>query len=540
MSVVPFLPRLARAGDRISSRPPASTDAPRGAQDGRRHARWRWEVADADLHRLRRLALTNELSGVEVNAENVAGSFGLTTPDEPGPWDWTVDGRLSIKVPNDEPPFAVLDRVTLVRVGSGHRLCAADVATMFGTRVEDAELSIPTAVVARATPSSVEILDEWAKRHFAWREKQGVQTHADAGRRWTEGVWGGRWGTWISPLIGTKRAATITREDVEDVRAQLNEAIRRYYVEGKATPGATSWKNAMHVWSVLTTACKQLSRADRDSGLRVRDDNPALEVPPPRRPAGMKRKALQKQKRILRPNEFLALVGHERLSRDWREAYCVLGYSYVRPGEGRVLEWPDFDFETNLIHVNKAWNYEKKRVEDHTKTGTSRDVPIEPALRPLLLHMRDRAKSTGLVLPILSRVNSNNLSRDFRQRLVSAGVERAELHRGNATEKKIGFRQLRDFGVTMRLWRGDNPLIVKRHSDHEDFETLLLYTVEIEKLNASCGEPFSELPGCLVPKKYRTPTKGGLPKEGPPLPKEGAVLYRRRDSNPHALSDGGF
>jgi integrase len=394
---------------------------------------------------------------------------------------------------------------------------------------------------ARALYVSPETCDEWALRHFAWREKQGVQTYADAGRHWQEGTWGGRWGTWISPLVGHMCAATLARSDVEDVRANLNEAIRLYYVEGKGTPGATSWKNAMHAWSCLTTACKQMCGAERDSGLKVRDDNPALGVPPPRRPAGMKKKALQKQKRILRPNEFLDVLGHEKLSRDWREAYGVLGYSYLRPGEARVLEWSDVDFDTGFIHVNKAWDYERKKIRDHTKTGAPRDVPIEPTLRPLLLWMRDRAKGRGLVLPILSRVNANNLSRDFRQRLKSAGVNRAELHRGSATEKKVGFRQLRDFGVTMRLWRGDSPLVVKRHADHEDFETLLLYTVEIEKLTAACGVPFPELPECLVPKKYRQAgPKEGTPKEGAGAPKEGPDLYRRRDSNPHARKDGGF
>jgi integrase len=152
-------------------------------------------------------------------------------------------------------------------------------------------------------------------------------------------------------MIGHKCAARLVREDIEDVRAKLNEAIRLYYVEGKATPGATSWKNAMHIWSVLITACKQMSGAERDSGLRVRDDNPAIGVPPPRRPAGMKKKALTKQKRILRPNEFLALVSQETLSLAWREAYAVLGYTYMRPGEVRVLEWSDVDLTNNFIHV---------------------------------------------------------------------------------------------------------------------------------------------------------------------------------------------
>ncbi len=400
---------------------------------------------------------------------------------------------------------------------------------------------LPARPVPGSRPS--ETVDAWVFRHFTWREKQGIQVHADAGRHWAEGIWGGRWGTWISPIIGHKLVTELARNDIEDVRAELNEAVRLYYVEDKATPGATSHKNAMHIWSALTTACKQMCGADRDSGLKVRDDNPALGVPPPRRPAGMKKKALTKQKRILRPNEFLALLSHERLSLEWRETYAVLGYSYLRPGEGRVLTWDDVDFdagETGFIKVNKAWNYEKKRVEDHTKTGAPRDIPIEAELRPLLLHMKRRAKGKGLVLPVLSRVNANNLSRDFRQRLLSAGVDRAELHRGSATEKKIGFRQLRDFGVTMRLWRGDNPLVVKKHSDHEDFETLLTYTVEIEKLNAACGVPFGPLPACLVPRTKAPRPKEGAPKGGAPIPKEGAAQYRRRDSNPHVREDGGF
>ena len=382
-----------------------------------------------------------------------------------------------------------------------------------------------------------ETCDQWAMRHFKWREKQGIQIHADAGRKWREGVWGGRWGTWISPLIGSKGAATMRRDDVEDVREKLNEAVRLYYVEGKATEDATSWKNAMHVWSTLTTACKQMCGAERDAGLKVRSDNPALGVPPPRRPAGMKKKALTKQKRILRPDEFLALVGRESLSREWREVYCVLAYTYLRPGEARVLEWPDVDLDTNFVHVNKAWNYERKRVQGHTKTGAPRDVPIEPTLRPLLVHMRSRAKGKGLVLPILSRVNTNNLSRDLRERLLSAGVDRAELHHGSATEKKIGFRQLRDFGVTMRLWRGDNPLVVKKHSDHEDFNTLLTYTVEIEKLTASCGVPFPPLPKVLFQSPGIAPGRLGAHDRAE---KQAVSKCRRRDLNPHTLSDGGF
>jgi hypothetical protein len=53
---------------------------------------------------------------------------------------------------------------------------------------------------------------------------------------------------------------------------------------------------------------------------------------------------------------------------DWRETYAVMLYEYLRPGEGRVLEWEtDVDFIKNKIRVSKAWDYEEQCVKP-TKT----------------------------------------------------------------------------------------------------------------------------------------------------------------------------
>jgi len=188
-------PHLALVHNRSAA---TRTDTQRAVQDGRRHSRWRWEVANADLHRLRRLALTNEVSGVQVNAESVAGTFGLALPDEPGPWAWDVDDRIGrIAVPNDGTnPLDVLDRVALVRVGSGQlRLCAADVATMFGTRVEDAELSLlvpasPASVAAPGPatttddPLTDEIFDAWSSSIDGGIHETTNETYRGYARVW--------------------------------------------------------------------------------------------------------------------------------------------------------------------------------------------------------------------------------------------------------------------------------------------------------------------------------------------------------------------
>ena len=46
-----------------------------------------------------------------------------------------------------------------------------------------------------------------------------------------------------------------------------------------------------------------------------------------------------------------------------------------------MLEWTDVDFTKNKIRVARAWDYEEGRTKA-TKTWATRDVPIEPTLRP--------------------------------------------------------------------------------------------------------------------------------------------------------------
>src|SRR5262249_39469258 len=61
----------------------------------------------------------------------------------------------------------------------------------------------------------------------------------------------------------------------------------------------------------------------------------------------------------------------------FRAMFAVGVLAGLRPGEVRALEWPDVDFNTRLIHVQRS-------ADGPTKDDDSRHVPIPPALAEVL------------------------------------------------------------------------------------------------------------------------------------------------------------
>ena len=77
-------------------------------------------------------------------------------------------------------------------------------------------------------------------------------------------------------------------------------------------------------------------------------------------------------------------------------------------------------------------------------------------------------------------------------------MTRADLYAASTTQIPIRFRSLRDCGISWRLWRGDNPFVVQRNAGHRRFSTTEHYIGDVEKLTASCGQPFPALPSALT------------------------------------------
>ncbi len=249
--------------------------------------------------------------------------------------------------------------------------------------------------------------------------------------------------------------------------------------------------------------------------------------------------APSKAKQFLYPSEFLKFVSCPRVPFSWRRAVALAVYTYARDGELRAIRWDggDVDLEHGVLSITRAYSQSLKRVSQ-TKTGHTRRLPIEPNLFPLLEVMRKESRGKGRVVDLVVQVN---LARTFRVLLKRAGVTRAELHKGSPTRKPITFHDLRATGITWMAVRGDDPLKIKQRAGHTTFQTTEGYIREAEAIRTGFGEVFPELPAGVFSPGGGFGQVSVLARSASRKTEKTSVSeYRRRDSNPHALSDGGF
>ena len=198
------------------------------------------------------------------------------------------------------------------------------------------------------------------------------------------------------------------------------------------------------------------------------------------------------------PKECAALLACTAVPKEWREIHAIAAYTYLRPGELRVLTWADVDLAAGLVHVTKAWNYDAEiNKAPKTRNGVRR-VPIEPTLAPLLGRMRKGKDATDLVVPALSSVPDNSLAEFFREHLTVAHVTRAELHHATLTHAQANFRSWRDFGLTWLAMSGLGVDKIMRRAGHDVVQTTMGYVKQAKDLGGELGEPFAPLPRDLT------------------------------------------
>lgn len=295
------------------------------------------------------------------------------------------------------------------------------------------------------------------------------------------------WNMWISPTLGTKPIAGITREDVEDVRDALDAEVAKRKKGGAAV--GMSGARARNVWSVLTSMMKEACTSKRRE-LRVRSDNPCSTVQPPD-------KTDARVKTFVYPTEFLTLVACAEIPRDWRELYAVACYLYLRPGELRSLLWSDVDLAAGVVHITKAYDEDAQEVKPPKTRNGVRDVPIPPTLVPLE-RMKKRAKVSGAVLPLMADLNENRRAGWMRKHFTAAGLDRARLTEQSATTMQINFRSWRDTGITWLAIQGVDVAKMQRRAGHDSISTTLGYVKMAEDLSGKIGEPFPALPSSLI------------------------------------------
>jgi integrase len=320
----------------------------------------------------------------------------------------------------------------------------------------------------------------------------------ELGRRgWNDDA--GTWRVWLEERLGSLLVTEVTRDDIEAVRDALDEAITLHKrTEGKKGIGA---KRASNVWTVLTTTFKASCMAKRRD-LRVRETNPCTGVLPPERGESRRRT-------FIYPTEAGALFACEGVPLEWRELYAVACYSYLRPGELRVLTRADVDLQAQVIHVSKAYD-ERSGEEKPPKTRNGvRDVPIHPNLAPLLRRLCEGKSAGDVLVPLLSSLSKEQYALKVRQHLALAKVDRARLTENTATTMHVGFRSWRDTGITWLALAGVDVVKMQRRAGHDNVTTTMGYVKAAEDIAGTIGTPFPKLPKALVKPSKKTGAKGG-------------------------------
>jgi integrase len=323
-------------------------------------------------------------------------------------------------------------------------------------------------------PPGGETFEAWCERWLAAREARHLSSVKDDRSRLRTHVW---------PWLHNRPIASVTTDDLERLVKRLDARIH---------DGTLAWRTARNVWGVVSKAFAD-ARRSKDPTLRVRADNPALDVAPPD-------EGVTKTKVYLYPSELLAVLHQGDVPLRWKRLLALSIYLYPRAGELEALDWSDVDLARGIAHIHRSIDrFRKIGAEKSTKTGEARKLLIEPALLPLLraMHVEAGSPASGRVVKMPP---AEDLAERLRKYLEWAGVSRAELHVGasDATRKRLTWHDLRATGITWRAVRGDDPLRIQHDAGHRNFGTTQGYIREASNLGAGFGDVFPPLPAELL------------------------------------------
>jgi integrase len=208
-----------------------------------------------------------------------------------------------------------------------------------------------------------------------------------------------RFANWIASVIGTLPMRRVQSTDLEEIVRKLDRAVQEradwFEEHGDESPSAgrrpgLAWKTAWNIWGEVTDAFREACTSKLGE-LKVRDDNPATNVQGPDR-------GDDREKPILYPSEFLALVSCERVPLSRRQAYAVAVYLAGRANELAALGPADVDTEHRRIRINKQVDRKTGEMRP-TKTKRQRLVEIEREIAPLLDVLVSEANERLLDLP---------------------------------------------------------------------------------------------------------------------------------------------
>lgn len=338
--------------------------------------------------------------------------------------------RVTIIAPNEATARARADRIrarinALVSAGEPAQ-AAALLHDAASARTERAFAEIERAmrdlaVAAQAAPPQTgprtfgEVLDFWLSGELRRRWPQACEAKGEASVRGTRGMYA----KVIYPILGTKRVEEITKGDAQDVVqavAHLAQSTRRRY--------------ETLVRLVLGFAVDPLELIPRSpitkGFVEPEGDLPAFG--------------------FLYPEEEAALIGDTTTDEDERALYAFTARNGLRISEACAAVWGDVDFHQRTFTLNR------------NKTGRPRwwvmDEDVVRALTLIREGRRERGEEAGDAHPIFPGVTYSHIARQFRSRLVGAGVTRRDLHSPVGMRRRIRVHDLRATFCTLAIASG--------------------------------------------------------------------------------------
>ncbi|KAB0264729.1 site-specific integrase [Microvirga brassicacearum] len=174
-------------------------------------------------------------------------------------------------------------------------------------------------------------------------------------------------GTKFKPLLGSMKVTELTTADIRAWHRLLTNEVGTF--------------TANRAKTYLQAA---LALAAEDHNIR-----------PPAMPSKLGRGRQKVKKAILGPEQVSILLGGARNDPERGIYYGFPFLTGTRPSEQLALLWEDVDFDTNVIRIRRMQELDGAICEMTKTSAGTREIPMSPTLRAMMLEWRVRCPRRG-------------------------------------------------------------------------------------------------------------------------------------------------
>jgi len=148
----------------------------------------------------------------------------------------------------------------------------------------------------------------------------------------------------------------------------------------------------------------------------------------------------------------------------WRTMFCIFMMDGLRAGEALGLQWPDIDFERNLLHIRRSAWY--GRLQTAKSESSETVLPIPSPLLNVLKAYREQWKPNPQRFLFVTRNNRPPSSNKVVEYHLWPILDALEIDR-------CGVHAFRHTHTALLLDSGATPKVVQRQLRHSDARTTL-------------------------------------------------------------------